>query len=259
MENNVVDYYTNTFNEHFRHLDAFGKIQQRRTLQLLKKYLLNKQKVIDIGGATGVYSFELAKCGHEVHLFDIVPIHIEKARKVSAETGIALHGFHVGDAQDLAFPDNTFDAVIVHGPLYHITDENSRLRVLKEAYRVLKPGGILFAFAINRYAGVFYGIKRELILDDAYFDMVSHEVKTGLRTRSPSWHFHLPEEMDAEVAKADFKHIEIKGVVGPIWMLPDVERRLEEAETQQKILRVSELLENEPIIGQDFVCIARKS
>ncbi|MEI7248263.1 class I SAM-dependent methyltransferase [Pectobacterium carotovorum] len=259
MESKVVEYYTNTFNEHFRHLDAFGKIQQLRTLQLLQKHLLGKQKIIDIGGATGIYSFELAKLGHEVDLFDIAPIHIEKAKKISAETGVDLHGFHIGDAQHLAFSDNSFDTVILHGPLYHITDESLRLRVLKEAYRVMKPEGILFAFAINRYAGVFYGIQRELILNDPYFEMISNEVKTGFRERSPSWHFHLPQEMEAEVSKSGFRDIQMKGVVGPIWMLPDIESRLGDEQTRQKILRVSELLENEPIIGQDFVCIARKT
>lgn len=255
----VVDYYTKSFSEHERHLDGFGQIQQTRTLQLLQRYLKPTDKIIDIGGATGVYSFALARLGHDVHLLDLVPLHVEKAKKISEESGIHLSGYHVGDAQNLSFPDSSFDSVILHGPLYHITDKECRLRVLKEAFRVLKPEGKIFAFAINRYAGLFYGIHSELILDDSYFSMISKEVKTGFRDRTPLWHFHLPEEMEQEVACSGFENIETKGVVGPIWMLPNVEEKLTEELTKQQVLRVSELVENEPIIGQDFVCIGIKS
>ncbi|UNE79299.1 hypothetical protein IMY97_22455 [Pectobacterium versatile] len=73
-----------------------------------------------------------------------------------------------------------------------------------------------------------------MILDDPYFEMISNEVKTGFRERSPSWHFHLPQEMEAEVSKSGFRDIQMKGVVGPIWMLPDIESRLGDEKTRQK-------------------------
>ncbi len=68
-------------------------------------------------------------------------------------------------------------------------------------------------FAINRYAGVFYGIHSEIILDDTYFEMVKTEVETGFRTRNPTWHFHLPEELEAEIMTSGFKIEATKGVV----------------------------------------------
>lgn len=259
MSKGVVDYYTEVFSENERHEDGFGQIQQQRTLNILEQYLQGKShKIIDIGGATGAYSFDLAKSGHKVHLLDIVPVHIEKAERIAFDRGILLDGYHVGDARALEFADNSFDAVILHGPLYHITDIVERKKVLNEALRILKPNGVLFAFAINRYAGVFYGIHSELILDDTYFEMVKTEVETGFRTRNPTWHFHLPGELEAEITSSGFKIEITKGVVSPVWMLPGIESKLADVEMRKKILRVSEFLENEPKIGQDFVCIGRK-
>jgi len=259
MSKKVVDYYTEIFSENERHEDGFGQIQRQRTLNILNKYLQsNPCKIIDIGGATGAYSFDLAKAGHNVHLLDIVPAHIEKAERIGFDKGVLLDGYHVGNAKALEFADNSFDAVILHGPLYHITDIVERKKVLNEALRVLKPEGVLFAFAINRYAGVFYGIHSELILDNNYFEMVKTEIGTGLRTRYPTWYFHLPEELEAEIMSSGFQIEATKGVVSPVWMLPDIESKLSDAQMHEKILRVSELLENEPKIGQDFVCIGRK-
>lgn len=260
MSGKVVDYYTSSFSEHERHLDSFGQIQRQRTLDILSRYLKDDlYSIADIGGATGTYSFELAKAGHNVHLVDIVPVHIEKARKLSIEKGIPLSGFSVADARDLDFEDDLFDVVIIHGPLYHLTDVDDRVKVLEEARRILKPNGLLFAFAINRYAGIFYGIQSELILDDSYFEMVATESQTGFRDRAPTWHFHLPEEMEAEVTQAGFCIEATKGVVSPVWMLPEIESKLADDKEKAKVFKVAELLENEPIIGQDFVCIGMKS
>lgn len=258
MNSKVIEYYTSAFNEHERQHDGFGAIQRTRTLQLLKQFLNTNQKVLDIGGAVGNYSFELAKEGYDVHLLDIVHLHVEKARKISKECGIALSGFHVGDARELEFEDQSFDAAILHGPLYHITDKSERSKVLSEVYRILCDGGILLAFAINRYAGVHYGINTEQILDDDYFEMISNEITTGFRSREPGWHFHLPDELKQELIDSDFNKLQTKGVVSSIWMIPDLESKLSDPAIYRKIIRVSELLEDEPILGQDFVCIGYK-
>jgi SAM-dependent methyltransferase len=260
MSKSIVDYYTSSFNEHERHQDGFGQIQRERTLQILNSYLSEQSHLIaDIGGATGYYAFELAKSGHKVHLIDMVPVHIEKAKEMADEKGLNLAGFNVGDARKLDFFDETFDAAILHGPLYHLTCRNERIKALQEAYRILKPRGKLFAFAINRYAGIFYGIHSGQILQDDYFKIALTESKSGYRRRTPGWHFHLPEEMRAEVLDAGFQIEALKGVVSLVWMLPDIEKKMVDKAIRKKIFEISRHLEDEPIIGQDFVCIAHKS
>jgi hypothetical protein len=68
------------------------------------------------------------------------------------------------------------DAVILHGPLYHLPDRADRVTVLKEARRVVKQKGWVLAFGITRYAGLIYGITTGEIFDDQYRNMVAAEV-----------------------------------------------------------------------------------
>ena len=75
--------------------------------------------IVDIGGATGVYSFWLASQGHEAHLLDLTPKHIEQAREKAENTGVELAGYHCADARELPFADESFDLALVMGPLYH--------------------------------------------------------------------------------------------------------------------------------------------
>lgn len=110
-------------------------------------------QVLDCGGGPGRYAIELAHCGYEVALFDLSAENLQLARAKAAEAGVTLTGYEQGTATDLSrFPDDTFDAVLLMGPLYHLLEEKDRRRALAEARRVLKPGGRLFAAFISRYA-----------------------------------------------------------------------------------------------------------
>jgi 2-polyprenyl-3-methyl-5-hydroxy-6-metoxy-1,4-benzoquinol methylase len=65
-----------------------GPIEQARMQELILRFLPKKQSVVyDVGGAAGAYSFWMAARGHEVHLVDVVPLHIEQARRRASETG----------------------------------------------------------------------------------------------------------------------------------------------------------------------------
>ena len=66
----------------------------------------------------------------------------------------------VGDARELTFNDGVADGVLLLGPLYHLTDAPERRRALRETYRVLRPGGVMFAAAISRCASTLDGVAR---------------------------------------------------------------------------------------------------
>jgi SAM-dependent methyltransferase len=124
------------------------------TLRALREHLpLPPARVLDCGGGPGRYAIELARQGYEVVLFDLSAGNLRLAREKAAEAGVTLAGFEQGTATDLArFPDESFDAVLLMGPLYHLLEESERRRALAEARRVLKSGGPLFAAFIARYA-----------------------------------------------------------------------------------------------------------
>ena len=83
-----------------------------------------------------------------------------------------------GNALDLSrFAENTFDIVFLMGPLYHLMNEENRLQAVREAKRVLKPGGILFSSFILMFGGVIYGIREvpETITWDRQKEMMIYE------------------------------------------------------------------------------------
>ena len=111
-------------------------------------------RILDCGGGPGRYALALAQRGYDVTLFDLTPALLDLAREKAAEAGVTLAGYEVGTALDLSrFAEATFDAVLLMGPLYHLLEERERRAALAEAVRVLKPGGVLFAAFISRYAG----------------------------------------------------------------------------------------------------------
>lgn len=124
------------------------------TLQVLTEHLPPAPvQILDCGGGPGRYALALAQQGYTVTLFDLSPTLLALAREKAAEAGVTLAGYEEGTALDLSrFPDATFDAVLLMGPLYHFLEESERRAALAEAARVLKPGGLLFVAFISRFA-----------------------------------------------------------------------------------------------------------
>jgi ubiquinone/menaquinone biosynthesis C-methylase UbiE len=263
----IVEHY-GSYDEARRLTGGFGFFERERTQELVARYLPAPPAVIlDIGGAAGVYSFWLASLGHRVHLVDIVPRHIEQARQRSTEPGAPeLASMRVGDARDLDFADGVADAILVHGPLYHLTDRGDRLRALAEAKRVLRPGGTLLAFAITRYAGVVYGLTRGYVFDAEYLAMTRQEVMTGLRQGAPAWlktftsaYFHHPDELEREIADAGLVHEATLGILGPAWLVPDLNGSWADEGKRGILMEVARLLEDEAVLGPRLMAVARKA
>jgi len=124
------------------------------TMRALADYLPTPPAtVLDIGGGPGRYSITLAQQGYRTTLLDLTPNLLSLARVKAEEAGVELAGIIQGNALDLApLADASFDAVLLMGPLYHLLDEADRLQAIRESVRVLKPGGILAASFISRYA-----------------------------------------------------------------------------------------------------------
>ena len=114
-DRDIVRYYEE-FDEHSRLRDAYGQLEFARTMELLMRHLPPpKERIADIGGATGVYSQALGERGYEMHLLDPVARHVEAAR---ARPGVA--SATLGDASQLPWPDAFAGAVLLMGPMYHL-------------------------------------------------------------------------------------------------------------------------------------------
>src|SRR5512143_1277830 len=133
---NVLNYYERT--EEVNRLKRIeSELEMFRTRDILSRHLPPAPAVIlDVGGGPAVHSFWLAAQHYEVHLVDIVPIHIDQAHAAEKREG-KLASITLGDARELKFADANVDAVVMLGPLYHLTRRNDRIKALREAYRVL--------------------------------------------------------------------------------------------------------------------------
>ncbi len=125
------------------------------TCRALRRHLPAGARILDVGGGPGRYAIELTQAGHKVTLLDLSQGNLDFAQSKAKEQGVTLDGIVHGNALDLSrFPDASFDAVLLMGPLYHLLEETERVQAVREAMRVLKPGGPLFASVITRYAMV---------------------------------------------------------------------------------------------------------
>jgi ubiquinone/menaquinone biosynthesis C-methylase UbiE len=110
-------------------------------------------RLLDLGSGPGRYALTLAGQGYTVTLADLSTAALDFACQQAQAQGITLAGALVCDARDLsALADAAFDAVLLLGPLYHLFTLPDRQAALAEACRVLRPGGVLLAAFITRFA-----------------------------------------------------------------------------------------------------------
>jgi len=94
-------------------------------------------KVLEIGVGMGADYLEWLKAGAQASGIDLSSASLERARRRCQRAGY-VHDLWVADAENLPFPENSFDVVYSYGVMHHSPDTQ---RCLQEAWRVLKPGG----------------------------------------------------------------------------------------------------------------------
>jgi ubiquinone/menaquinone biosynthesis C-methylase UbiE len=248
-----------------------GALEFARTQALLERYLPPPPSdIIDVGGGPGRYAIWLAERGHRVHLVDAVPLHIEQAHAAAKNhPGGTLAGADVGDARALRFPDESADAVLLLGPLYHLTDRAERVRALAEARRVCRRGGVVIGAAISRFASMLDGLRGGYLVDSEFAAIAEGDLRDG-RHRNPTGdpryfttaYFHRPEEIAAECTAAGLTPEATLAVEGPAWLLPDLDAWLADNSRRAVLLAALERLEAEPAllgVSAHLLTVARRT
>lgn len=229
---------------------GIGQLESVRTRELLASVLPPAPATIcDVGGGTGHYAGLLAEQGYVVHLLDPVPEHVRRAAAEHPRLASAV----VGDGRALPWPDESADAVLLMGPLYHLTSREDRLQALREARRVLKPDGLLFAVIIPRWASALIGMLRGWMEDAEYAEMVREEITTGLHRQPSSWPrlfmdgwFHSQADIEAELSESGFRRLHTAAIEGPAWMWRDFDEAGQDPARRERILHLARLAEHDP-------------
>ena len=128
-----------------------GQLEYLTTMNYIHKFVPSKSKILEVGAGTGRYSIALAMEGYDVTAVELVGNNLEILRQNAA--GLENIASYQGDAEDLSlFADNSFDAVLVLGPMYHLFEKAEQHRALDEAIRVSKPGGVIMAAFLSVYS-----------------------------------------------------------------------------------------------------------
>ncbi len=134
-------------------LETWSGVEYGMTLRHLRRFVPDGATVAEIGVGVGHYSEHLARRGCTLHLVDVSQKLLDAAAARLRERGLdaRIASITHGSATDLSFlPGAAMDVVLFLGPLYHLGELAKRKKALAEAARILKPGGLLFAAAINR-------------------------------------------------------------------------------------------------------------
>jgi GrpB-like predicted nucleotidyltransferase (UPF0157 family)/ubiquinone/menaquinone biosynthesis C-methylase UbiE len=253
----AIDAYYNCYEEEERLASGPSQLERERTQEILARHLPPAPaRILDVGGAAGVYGLWLAERGHEVHLVDRSARLVDEARRRSHGVARPLTSATV-DARQLLQADASVDVVLVMGPLYHLTAAADRARALDEAYRVLKTDGLIAVAGISRYASALDGLAQNFALDPAFVAIRDRDLADG-QHRNDAGHphyfttayFHTPDDLRAEIAAAGFAGVRVVGVEGPAWLLPDFERRWRDPLMKDVILDTARALEaHQPIVA----------
>ena len=195
MDTDLNQFYEN-YDENGRLLTRAGNVEFTTTMHFIGKYLKPGMRILEVGAATGRYSHTLTRMGYRVDAVELVEHNIEIFRSLTTpEEDVTIRQ---GDARDLsAYEDNTFDLTLVLGPMYHLFEESDRRQALREAVRVTKKGGVIFAAYCMLDASILcYGFARNQLNELIREDRIDLKDFTQVRSRLDYFCLSRKEEID---------------------------------------------------------------
>ena len=186
------------------------------------------------------------------------------------ERSLTLGSVGVGNAGSLPLKDEFADLILLMGPLYHLTDQDDRLKALHECGRVVKNGGRVLCTAISRFASMLAGFRFNRFDDPEFEAMVDRDLRDG-QHRNPvqgSKHLstaflHKPNELRREIERSGLACEKILGVESPIALIGQLEGWIQEkGRMYQLAIKYARLVEaEENLLGASFhlLVIGRRS
>lgn len=197
----LTQFYCN-YDEEGRLLSKHGQVEYLTTMRYIEKYLQNGMRILEIGAATGRYSHTLARQGYKVDAVELVQHNIDIFETLT-QPGEDIT-IRQGNAKDLSFIQNeSYDIVLLLGPMYHLFTVEEQRQALAEAIRVTKKDGILFvAYCGNDATMVQYCFGRGMLREEKYQKLV--DPVTFKASSDPAELFELYRKEDIDALMTDF-------------------------------------------------------
>jgi 2-polyprenyl-3-methyl-5-hydroxy-6-metoxy-1,4-benzoquinol methylase len=140
MTNNTFPDAAATWNKRFENEDFIFGLEPNQYLRAQASLLAPQGRVLCVADGEGRNSVWLARQGLRVDAFDISEVGVAKARKLAADSGVAVD-YGVADCDQWTWPAGTYDAVVAI--FVQFADPPMRERLFANMVRALKPGGLL--------------------------------------------------------------------------------------------------------------------
>ena len=224
----LTQFYSN-YDEDGRLLSKHGSVEFLTTMRYIEKYLQSGMRILEIGAATGRYSHTLARLGYRVDAVELVQHNIDIFRK-KTQPGENVT-IRQGNALDLGiFESETFDMVLLLGPMYHLFTKEEQLQALSEALRVTKKGGILMAaYCGNDATMVQYCFGRGMLKEERYRKLVDPVTFKAASDPAELFELYRREDIDALMENFTTQRLHFVGTdMATNYMRPEVDAMDEE-------------------------------
>ena len=216
-EKELINYY-NKHNEDKRLLTKHANIEFITAIKYIKDYLKDGYKILDVGAGTGRYSLELQRYGYDVTAVELVKHNLRYIEK----KGIKCYQ---GNAIDLSrFEDNTFDIVLLFGPMYHLLTMEEKVKALEEAKRVSRKY-IFISYCMNEFAVIYHGFMEGYIKED--IKNLDNSFKV-LKDNDNLYSYVRLEDIDYLKDKCNLKRVKIINQDGPTEYIKNIVNKMDD-------------------------------
>lgn len=247
--NSVIDFYNN-YDEEGRLMRKSRMPEYLTTMKYIEKYLSHGARIIEIGAGTGRYSLALAEMGYDVTAVELVPHNIDiMKKKVKAYHNVKIYE---GNACNMsAFQSETYDIVLLLGPMYHLFNDEDKHKALSEAIRLAKQNGVIFASYCNNDTSVYKFFYKKVALKYLEKGLIKEEYHT-VSSSDEIFELYRKSDIDKLMEFYNVTRLHFVGVDMLSYIFDDKFDDLSEREFEEYMKFLSALCEREDCVGMSI-------
>lgn len=247
--NSVIDFYNN-YDEEGRLMRKSRMPEFLTTMKYIEKYLKPNSKIIEIGAGTGRYSLALVEMGYDVTAVEFVPHNIDvMKKKVKSHHNIKIFE---GNACDLSvFESETYDIVLLLGPMYHLFTDEDKHKAMSEAIRLAKKDGTIYTSYCNNDTSIYKLFYKKKILDYLDKGLIQEDYHT-ISSSDEIFELYRKSDIDNLMKCYNVTRLHFVGVDMLSYICDDRLDLLNDREFEEYMRFLSNLCEREDCVGMSI-------